>query len=362
MAALAAAALPAVYFYLEPSGENVAQHSIQLNNGQNNILGRSKELLIKDPYISREHIHMKVTLITPDAEVTMTQVGSRESSVNGDVIRTSGVKRLKVNDVICFLSNSKAHEYTLRLRTNDTEKNVVASVNSKNAAIASPTKIVVSPPIIAVAIPIPQIPTGAPPIIAVAVPIPQIPTGAPPVFAVAVPISQIPTGVVAANVLHERSLPCYSKNMCSLPNNINVATLLASKTVVAYTQSNALTNAAITIKEMVAKLGQSILESRKGLIVFNNDGDITLQLTSTNNLYDTRVGYTVKSEGELVPQDLVLSCTCVAFRKASGNTQCTLSQGRNIRTDKNTKNHCKHTIVITALHFFTEIELCLFLD
>ena len=135
-----------------------------------------------------------------------------------------------------------------------------------------------------------------------------------------------------------------------------------SNTVVGYPQSTAFTNAALIIKEMVAKPGQSIIESRKKLIVFNNDGEITLQHTSMNYLYETRVGYTAKSEGNLVPQDLVLSCYCPAFRKAKGNTKCSLLQGRDIRTDRNTKNHCKHTIVITAFHFFTQTELRRFLD
>ena len=340
---MACAATPAV-FVLQPTNE--ALPTIELSNDKPTILGRCAKWRIKDQSISREHIVINVNL--KDAQVTMTQVGSRDSSVNGGVVSiSSGVKRIKVKDLICFLSTSNAYEYTLR--SNDTEKNVVdivvASVNSKNAAIASPTKIVVSHPIIASAIPIPQTPTGVSPIIAVAI-----------------PISQIPRGVVAANVLHGRSIPCHSNNICSLPNNINVATLMASNTVVSYTQSTALKNAAMIIKEMVEKPGQSIIESRKNLIVFNNYGEITLQHTSMNNLYETCVGYTVKSEGELVPQDLVLSCNCVAFRKATGNTQSTLLQGRDIRTDKNTKNHCKHTIVITAFHFFTELELRLFLD
>jgi hypothetical protein len=209
-----------------------------------------------------------------------------------------------------------------------------------------------------------------------------------PIIAVGIPIHQIP---VAADVLYGEMIPhlgdrrhpppiggwggkrtkhvfkrersyCSSNNLCNLRNNINATTLRLSNTVVAYAQSDALVNAAKTIKKMTANpSGVSILdEARRGLMISNNHGAITLQHTDMLD-YETRVCYAVKSQGELVPQDLLLKCKCVAFTKASGNTQSSISQGRNVCSDLDTKNHCKHTIVLTALHFFTDSELAMFL-
>jgi FHA domain len=329
MAALAAD----VSFYLQPS--NGAHPAIELINDVPNILGRSEKNRIKDARISREHFVM--TVDEDLNSVYMKHVGLRQSSVNGVVIRPKGVQRLDVNDVIRFLSDSTEHEYTLRT------KEVPAS-NSQNAVVivnpvivlASPTKIgVVSPPIIAVAIPIPQI-----------------------------PITITQKGVAAADILHGQLLHSYTNKMCTVANNINATTLLASKTVVEYSRSNALENAACTMKQTVKKRGlSSIVESRNELIVFNMHGNITVQRSSdATNTYKTCIGYTVQSALCVIgPQDLRLNCACDAFRKAHENTDCAISQGRNTISDRRFKNHCKHTIMIVALHFFSESELRLFL-
>ena len=458
MAALSDVALSDVSFYLQPS--NVAQPRIELSNVQTNTLGRSAKWHIKDPMISREQILMEVDRVHyPDTPVTMTHVGLRHSSVNGNAIMKS-VKRIKVDDVIRFLYNSKEHEYTLQ--SNETPLIVVAS----------PAKMVVPSPIIAGPITKaaaqgwqgfsfmlqptdPTLPcielsndcnnilgrssdpkwgitnpfvsrlhigmaiheseekpvvmrqlgmqpssvndilvhredpyctelvvndvlrflsydpateytiklnTTNPPVI-VEAPAPA-PMNISPKNMLVRQIAVTPPVIVEAPALAPmnmspknmlvRQIALTSKNMCFLKHNISTTTLLQSNRVPAYPSGfNALRNARI---ELI-----TFKHERNDLLLLMGVDRITVQHSSTKEKYFTSVGYNTLS-AELLSSDLTLHCTCPAFLKNSSNKIAAILQGRNPIIDVSKLNHCKHTLVVVCLNFFSDPELHFFLQ
>ena len=344
-------------FMLQPT--NPSLPCIELSSDCNNILGRSSDSkwCITNPRISMEHIGMAIHE-KEEKPVVMKQLGEEASSVNGVLVSNTDLccTELAINDVIRFLSYDAATEYTIKLVLNTTNPPVIVDAPAPA-------------PIIAVAIPIRhQIPTG----VLAAVQMMRHPGDRrhPPTELGGWGGSRTKNGFKSERsscfdeiLLYGQSLPCSSNKICSLRNNINAANLLSSNTVVTYPHSDALINGALTIKKMfpAKQSGPSIVhEARKGLIIVNNLGAITLQHTDML-AYETRVCYAVKDLGVLGPQDLLTNCLCIAFALASGNTQCSISQGRNVVHDSDKKNHCKHTVVLTAVHFFSDDELRRFL-
>jgi hypothetical protein len=160
-----------------------------------------------------------------------------------------------------------------------------------------------------------------------------------------------PMHVSPKNMLVRQNAITTSK-MCILKHNISTTTLLQSNRVPAYPSGfNALQNARI---ELI-----TFKHERNDLLLVMGVDRITVLHSSTKEKYFTSVGYNTLSAG-LLSSDLTVHCTCHAFLKNPSNKIAAILQGRNPISDDRKINHCKHTLVIVCLHFFSDPELHFF--
>ena len=423
-----AAALADVSFYLEPW--NDALPAIELSNVEPNILGRSEQWRINDQSISRAHIELNVDLELHS--VYFKHVGQRQSSINGVLIRPKGVQRLDVNDVICFLSNSTEHAYTLRTKTPVIVNPVIVAFPANmlvpppngsqgNLFMLQPTdpllpcielsndcnnilgrtsdpkwcitNAFISMEHIGMAVhenePKPVVmrhlglnPSSVNNVLvsrndryctelaindviwflshdcATEYTLKHMVVSNPTVDSAVILEAAAPvTTVLLASPMNMSPLLAFP--MCVCKHNISATTLLESKRVPVYPSScsNALGNARMEL--ITGKHERNDL-----LLVMGIDdygvARITVQHSSTKNKYCTSIGYNTLSE-LLSCSDLTVNCKCSAFLKNPSNTIAAIFQGRDPIIDVSKHNHCKHTLVIVALHFFSDPELHKFL-